>query len=66
MKTVWKRYGLFGLLSVALIALDQWTKSLVYDQLRINGPIVLIDGVFELLYSENRGAAFGILQGNDG
>ena len=63
MKTVWKRYGLFGLLSVALIALDQWTKSLVYDQLRINGPIVLIDGVFELLYSENRGAAFGILQG---
>ena len=63
MKTVWKRYGLFGLLTAVLIALDQWTKSLVYNQLRINGPVVLIDGVFELLYSENRGAAFGILQG---
>ena len=58
-----KRYGLFGLLSVALIAFDQWTKSLAYNGLRVNGPIVLIKGVFELLYSENRGAAFGILQG---
>ena len=28
-----------------------------------NGPFVIWDGVFELLYSENRGAAFGILQG---
>ena len=63
MKTVWKRYGLFGLISVLLILFDQWTKRLAFDGLRVNGPIVLIDGVFELLYSENRGAAFGILQG---
>lgn len=58
-----KRYSLFGLLSAILIGFDQWTKSLAYNKLRVNGPIVLIDGVFELLYSENRGAAFGILQG---
>ena len=32
----------------------------------MNGPVVLWDGVFELLYSENRGAAFGILQGKQG
>ncbi|MBQ7795721.1 MAG: signal peptidase II [Lachnospiraceae bacterium] len=63
MNLIFKRYGLFGLLSVVLIAFDQWTKSLAYNGLRVNGPIVLIDGVFELLYSENRGAAFGILQG---
>ena len=63
MNAILKRYGIFGILSVILIALDQWTKSLAYNGLRINGPIVLIDGVFELLYSENRGAAFGILQG---
>lgn len=63
MNTILKRYGIFGLLSVALIAFDQWTKSLAYSGLRVNGPIVLIEGVFELLYSENRGAAFGILQG---
>lgn len=63
MKTVGKRYGLFALLTVLLIALDQWTKVLAYDGLRVNGPFVIWDGVFELLYSENRGAAFGILQG---
>ena len=63
MNTKLKRYGLFGLLTVLLIIFDQWTKSLAYNGLRVNGPIVLIDGVFEFLYSENRGAAFGILQG---
>ena len=48
MKTVWKRYGLFGLISVLLILFDQWTKRLAFDGLRVNGPVVLIDGVFEL------------------
>ena len=52
MNTLSKRYGLFGLLTVALIVFDQWTKSLAYNGLRVNGPVVLIDG-----------AAFGILQG---
>ena len=48
---------------ILLIVFDQWTKVLAFDKLRINGPLVIWDGVFELLYSENRGAAFGILQG---
>ncbi len=63
MNSVWKRYGIFGVLCVILISLDQWTKVLAYDELRVNGPFVIWEGVFELLYSENRGAAFGILQG---
>ena len=63
MNSVWKRYGIFGVLSLLLIAFDQWTKVLAYDKLRVDGPFVILDGVFELLYSENRGAAFGILQG---
>lgn len=63
MKTMWKRYGLFGLFTVILIIFDQWTKVLAFEGLRVNGPIVILEGVFELLYSENRGAAFGILQG---
>lgn len=45
------------------VALDQWTKRLAFHHLRVHGPIVIWQGVFELLYSENRGAAFGILQG---
>ena len=63
MNSVWKRYGIFSLFTVILIAFDQWTKILAYDKLRVDGPFVIWKGVFELLYSENRGAAFGILQG---
>ena len=63
MNTIGKRYGILAVCSALLIALDQWAKSMAYSTLRVNGPLVLIKGVFELLYSENRGAAFGILQG---
>ena len=56
MNTIGKRYGILAVCSALLIALDQWAKSMAYNTLRIKG-------VFELLYSENRGAAFGILQG---
>ena len=44
-------------------SLDQWTKYLAVLHLKGQSPIVLWDGVFELHYLENRGAAFGILQG---
>lgn len=66
MNSLLKRYGIFGILVVLLVALDQWTKRLALLNLRGNGPFVILDGVFELLYSENRGAAFGILQGKHG
>ena len=45
-----------------LLALDQYTKYLAILYLRNNPAIVLIDGVLELQYLENRGSAFGILQ----
>lgn len=55
--------GLIGLIiSVLLIVLDQWTKSLAVTHLKGQEAIVLWEGVFELRYLENRGAAFGILQ----
>lgn len=51
-----------GLIAVMLgVALDQYTKYLAVTHLK-NNPIPLIDGVFELRYLENRGAAFGLLQ----
>ena len=46
-----------------LTALDQWTKALAVGHLMNKPPIVLNEGVFQLYYSENRGAAFGVLQG---
>ena len=47
---------------IILVGLDQWTKGLVVAHLKGNGPYVIWDGVFEFLYSENRGAAFGMMQ----
>ena len=47
---------------VMLVAVDQLTKLLAIDKLKDQNPFVLIDGVFELRYLENRGAAFGMLQ----
>lgn len=47
----------------AAVGLDQWTKLLAVKHLMGQDAYVILDGVFELLYSENRGAAFGMLQG---
>lgn len=48
---------------IILILLDQFTKHLVVQHLMpLEGGKVLIPGVFRLLYLENRGSAFGILQ----
>lgn len=45
-----------------LLGLDQYTKYLAIENLRGNPAYVLIDGVLELRYLENRGSAFGMLQ----
>lgn len=59
----WKRAG-FALISfVLLILFDQWTKSLAVAHLMNQEPFIIIDGVFQLRYLENRGAAFGMMQG---
>lgn len=52
-----------ALLSVLLVGLDQLTKYLAVVYLRGKEPFVILQGIFELRYLENRGAAFGILQG---
>lgn len=48
---------------VALVAADQFTKWLAVVNLKDQEALVLIPGVFELHYLENRGAAFGMFQG---
>ena len=53
-------------LSLVLVLLDQYTKLLAVAHLKGKTPFVILDGVFELLYSENRGAAFGMMQGKQG
>lgn len=57
-KIIW---GIFA--SAILIALDQVTKFLAVKYLKNQPAVALWKNVFELQYLENRGAAFGILQG---
>lgn len=50
------------LIALLLIVIDRFTKFLAVARLKGKEAFVLIDGVLELDYLENRGAAFGILQ----
>lgn len=56
-------YIIFILGVLALTFADQLTKWLVITKLKPIHDIPIIDGIFHLTYVENRGAAFGILQG---
>lgn len=51
------------LLAILLITFDQLTKYYAVLMLKDQPPYSVVDGVFELHYLENNGAAFGILQG---
>ena len=46
-----------------LIIVDQVTKYFAYTRLQPVGRIAVIEGVFELTYVKNHGAAFGLFQG---
>lgn len=48
---------------ILLILLDQATKQAAQHTLKGSNSVPLIQGVFELQYLENRGSAFGLLQG---
>lgn len=59
-----RKWNLIQLLAVVLLVMfDQWTKWLAVVHLKNSAPYVIWDGVFELTYLENRGAAFGMMQG---
>lgn len=53
--------GLIG--AVLLIVLDQWTKYMVLLHIKPVDSIPLISGVLSFTYHENRGAVWGIMQG---
>lgn len=51
---------------IILIVIDQYTKHMAVLNLKDKPAYSIIDGVFELNYLENRGAAFGMLQNQKG
>jgi len=66
LKTSNKKKGLCLFLDVILFAvlvyIDQITKNMAVANLKDKPAYILLDGIFELHYLENRGAAFGMLQ----
>lgn len=54
---------MFYFLILLLILIDQISKYLVSINLQNTGGFKIIEGVFNLTYVENRGAAFGLMQG---
>ena len=53
----------FAISVVVLIILDQITKLAAHNLLSGQKAFLVIPGVFELQYLENRGSAFGLMQG---
>ncbi len=51
------------LMSAALVGIDQWLKLLAKEFLKPGETTPLIQDVLHLTYLENRGAAFGMMQG---
>jgi signal peptidase II len=66
MKSKIQNLAAWLIVTAICVAADQYTKNMVVRYLAGKEPIVLIRGVFEILYTENRGAAFGMLQGKQG
>jgi signal peptidase II len=64
MKPNQRKYVLFTVLAAIVVALDQWTKVLARTHLAPLGRAhkVVVEGFFNLRYSENSGVAFGFLQ----
>lgn len=50
------------IVAIVLLTVDQFTKHLAIVHLKNQPAFILIDGILELKYLENRGSAFGILQ----
>ncbi len=59
------RFGLLALVTLVVMALDQWTKWLTLAYIPEHRPIPVIPGFFDLVNVRNRGAAFGFLNRSD-
>ncbi len=69
MTTNQRKYTIFAVLGALTIALDQWTKVLARASLRgldFRHPKTVVQGFFDLRYSENTGVAFGMMQSMNG
>lgn len=54
---------IYAVIFVLAVALDQITKNLATTMLDPGEPVNVIKNVFQFVYTENQGAAFGMMQG---
>ncbi|WP_285754324.1 signal peptidase II [Parageobacillus sp. G301] len=54
---------IYYIIALAVIAIDQWTKWLVVKYMQLGESISIIPNVLYITSHRNRGAAWGILQG---
>jgi signal peptidase II len=59
----WKAQVVFWSLVAAGLALDLWSKSAVFNWLKPDERVSVIDGFLRLVIALNQGAAFGIAAG---
>jgi signal peptidase II len=62
------KYLILSTVALIVLALDQWTKGRARDVLKPLWPRakVIVEGYFDLRYSENTGSAFGLFRGLTG
>ena len=53
----------FALFATGIVAVDQWTKFLVLEQIPLYGHVDAVPGLFHLTYVRNTGAAFSAFSG---
>jgi signal peptidase II len=65
-KHQWARWAVTLLIAAVVVALDQWSKSLIERSIPLGGsyaPFPALEPWFKLVHFTNTGAAFGILRG---
>jgi signal peptidase II len=61
-----RRYKVFLIVAVVIIAFDQWTKWMARDRLELGIPVAVIEGYFDWRLSYNKGSAFGLFSSTEG
>src|SRR5215467_6419709 len=57
--------GAYLLLSLTVLVIDQWTKGVVTRNFDVHQSRSVIDGLFDITYVRNSGAAFGLFASVD-
>ena len=57
------QFLLMSLFALGIVALDQWTKFLVLENIPLYGHMDAVPGLFHLTYVQNTGAAFSSFRG---